>query len=214
MEWLFVLLVKGPIFQYAQGMQTPRTVIFFGKQGSGKGTQALRLEEELRKSGAVFHFQTGHAFREMVEQKGYTNELVGETLPGGQIQPLFIAVWLWADAFVKNLTGNEHLIADGFPRRVTEAQILNAAFEFYGREQVDVINLTIPNDIALERMLARHRSDDTKDAIMERLEWHDREATPVIEYFRDMRRYDVHDIDAIKSPDEVFAEIIAALKLS
>lgn len=195
-------------------MSTHKTVIFFGKQGSGKGTQAARLEETLKKQGSVFHFQTGHAFRDLVEQPGYTNELVGKTLPGGQIQPLFIAVWLWGDAFVKNLTGAEHVIADGFPRRVTEAQILNAAFEFYSRDSVDVINLTLSNDVALERMLARGRMDDTKEAIMDRLEWHDREATPVIDYFRDMRRYEVHDIDATQSVDAVEQQIIAALKLS
>lgn len=187
-----------------------KTVIFFGKQGSGKGTQAAMLEAELGKTGSVFHFQTGHAFRELVKGDGYTHEKILKTLPGGQIQPLFIAVWLWADAFVKNLTSKEHVIADGFPRRVTEAQILNAAFDFYERERVDVINLTIPNDIALERMLARGRSDDTKEAIIERLEWHDREATPVINYFRELRRYEVHDIDATRAPEVVFADIVKA----
>lgn len=191
----------------------PKTVIFFGKQGSGKGTQASLLEEALKKTGPVFHFQTGKAFRELAEGTSYTGERVAETLPGGQIQPLFIAVWLWADAFVKNITDKEHIIADGFPRRVTEAQILNAAFEFYRRDRVDVINLTLDNQIALERMLERGRADDTKDAIMERLEWHDRESTPVIEYFRDMRRYEVHDIDSSKEVEEVAADIREALGL-
>lgn len=191
----------------------PKTVIFFGKQGSGKGTQASLLEDALKKEGSVFHFQTGKAFRELAEGTSYTGKRVSETLPGGQIQPLFIAVWLWADAFVKNVTDKEHIIADGFPRRVTEAQILNAAFEFYRREKVDVINLTLANDIALERMLARGRSDDTKEGIIERLEWHDRESTPVIEYFRDMRRYDVHDIDSSREVEEVAASIRAALKI-
>jgi adenylate kinase len=190
-----------------------KTVIFFGKQGSGKGTQAAMLEEELKKTASVFHFQTGHAFRELTEGEGFTKEKISETLPGGQIQPLFIAVWLWADAFVKNLSSKEHIIADGFPRRVTEAQILNAAFDFYDRAQVDVVNLKLSNDVALDRMLARGRSDDTKEAILERLEWHDREATPVIDYFRELRRYDVHDVDAERSVPEVFAAIKQGLKL-
>jgi adenylate kinase len=191
----------------------PKTVIFFGKQGSGKGTQASLLEEHLMQTGPVFHFQTGKAFRELTLGESYTSKEVARTLPGGQIQPLFIAVWLWADAFVSHVTDKEHIIADGFPRRVTEAQILNAAFEFYGRESVDVINLTLDNDIALARMLARGRSDDTREGIMERLEWHDREATPVIEYFRDMRRYEVHDIDSGQSVADVAVAIAAALKL-
>lgn len=193
---------------------TPKTVIFFGKQGSGKGTQAALLEESLKATAPVFHFQTGHAFRELVAEDNYTSQKIKQTLPGGQIQPLFVVVWLWADAFVKNVTGKEHIIADGFPRRVTEAQILNAAFDFYGRNSVDVINLTLDNTIALERMLARGRSDDTKDAILERLEWHDREATPVIEYFRELRRYEVHDIDSSADVDEVAASIRKALKIN
>jgi adenylate kinase len=191
-----------------------RTAIFFGKQGSGKGTQAARLEEALSKTGEVFHFQTGHAFRDLANENSYTGELVHHTLPGGQIQPLFMAVWLWADAFVKHLKGNEHVIADGFPRRVTEAQILTAAFEFYGRDSVDVINLSIPNDVALERMLARGRSDDTEQAIRERLEWHDREATPVIDYFRELRRYEVHDIDATRPVDDVANDILKIFGLA
>ena len=195
-------------------MNTPKTVIFFGKQGSGKGTQAALLEEALKKTGPVFHFQTGHAFRELAIGTRFTDRLIQETLPGGQIQPLFIAVWLWADAFVKNLTGAEHIIADGFPRRVTEAQILTAAFELYGRDSVDVINLTIPNDVALNRMLARGRSDDSREAILERLEWHDREASPVINHFRELRRYEVHDIDATRSVEEVFADIARVMHIA
>jgi len=192
----------------------PRTIIFFGKQGSGKGTQANLLHRRLEQNGGkVFHFQTGNAFRDFSTGGSYTSNLVKESLPGGHIQPLFIAVWLWADAFVKNLSGGEHLIADGFPRRVMEAQILDAAFELYGRKEVDVVNLTLDNDIALERMLQRGRADDTKEGISERLEWHDREATPVVEYFRALKRYTVHDIDASGTVEEIETALAESLSL-
>lgn len=193
---------------------TIKTVIFIGKQGSGKGTQGQLLEATLAKNGSVFHYQTGHAFRELAEGPGYTNKLVAASLPGGHIQPLFLATWLWADAFVKNLTGEEHIIADGFPRRVPEAEVLDAAFAFYGRTLVDVINLEIDNDIATARLLERGRSDDTEAGIRERLDWFDREAKPVLDFFHARKRYAVHDIDSTRPVDEIAADIRAALGLS
>jgi len=189
-----------------------KTVIFIGKSGSGKGTQARALEVFLNNNGdSVCHFETGAALRELASESSYTGELVKKTLGGGNMQPLFLAVWLWSNIFVTKLTGHEHIICDGFPRRTPEADTLDTAMEFYGRENVDVVHCMLTDEQVFERLSKRGRNDDTEDGIKRRIDWFNEEVVPVIEYFKGNDRYIVHDIDASKSEEETFADIKKAI---
>lgn len=189
-----------------------RTIIFIGKSGSGKGTQARLLEDFFIKAGgSVCHFETGSALRSLAEDTSYTGTLVKQTLGGGNMQPLFLAVWLWGNVFVRNLTGKEHIICDGFPRRKPEADVLDTAMEFYGRGKVDVVHCTLTDEQVFERLLKRGRNDDTKEGIQRRLEWFENEVMPVVEYFKGHERYIVHEIDAGREECPVFEDIKTAL---
>ena len=196
----------------------PKTVIFIGPQGSGKGTQIEKLDAVLDAADPtrrVVDIQTGRRFRALAaKSEGYTEEHVAETLNSGVLQPLFLSVNLWADAMREHVDEECHLLIDGFPRIVREARVLETALEFYKRPHLDIINLDTPEDIVRKRMEGRGRHDDTSESIEARLQWYRSEVMPVIEYYRERPNTTVHDIDGKLTIDGVHEAILAALAIT
>lgn len=197
---------------------TPKTVIFIGPQGSGKGTQITKLDEVLNTKDPtrrVVDIQTGRRFRAMAAKgEGFTEKKIETTLNTGMLQPLFLSTVLWGDAMKEHVDDDCHLLIDGFPRVVDEARVLESALNFYGRTQLDIINLNTPEDIVRSRMMSRARLDDTHESIEERLRWYREETLPVVEYYQVRPATMVHNIEGTGSIDEVHLAILEALKLT
>ena len=195
----------------------PKTVIFIGPQGSGKGTQIEKLDavlNELDPTNEVVDIQTGRRFRALAaKQEGYTEKHVGKTLDSGVLQPLFLSVNLWGDAMREHVDDECHLLIDGFPRTVREARVLETALSFYKREPIDIVNLDTSEEVVRERMEGRGRTDDTEASIEARLKWYREEVLPVIEYYREREKTSVHDIDGTLSIDGVHEAILTALEI-
>lgn len=197
-----------------------QTIVFVGPQGSGKGTQIERLSKVLRECDPrrVVDIQTGRRFRALAEkQEGFTEKQVHKTLNTGILQPLFLSVVLWGDAFHQHVDPECHLLIDGFPRTVNEAKVLESAFRFYEREHVTIINLDTPEEVVRKRMEARARHDDTAESIEARLQWYREETLPVVEYYREHNhhhRTTVCDIDGTGSIDEVHQAILTHIGLA
>ena len=196
---------------------SPQTVIFIGPQGSGKGTQIVKLGDVLRTadpSRRVVDIQTGRRFRALAQkQENYTERHVFKTLDTGALQPLFLSVVLWGDAMQQHVDTDCHLLIDGFPRTVDEAKVLESALSFYTRTPLSIINLDTPEDVVRERMQNRARSDDTADSIEERLSWYRNEVVPVIAYYRERPDTAVYDIDGTKTIEAVHDAVRNALNL-
>jgi len=191
------------------------TIILIGSQGSGKGTQSRRLKEYLEKEGAgtpVFLFSMGERFREFIKEDGLTQGLVREYLDRGSILPVFLPVWLWTSLFIRYSKGNEYIIFDGSPRTLFEAEILESAFEFYGRENIIVFSLSLSREEAVRRLMSRNREDDTEEAIRERLSWFDKNTIPALSFFQENPRYHLFPINGEQDADGVFNEITSKLK--
>lgn len=195
-----------------------KTVIFIGPQGSGKGTQIQKLDTVLSEKDPtreVVDIQTGRRFRALAaKQEGYTEQHVAETIESGVLQPLFLSVSLWADAMLDHVDDSCHLLIDGFPRTTHEAQVLESAFMFYKRDQIDIVNLDTPEDVVRKRMQGRGRADDTESSIEARLKWYREEVLPVIAYYRKREGTNVHDIDGTQTIEGVHAAIVEALALN
>jgi adenylate kinase family enzyme len=192
-------------------MQVPRfTIIFIGMQGAGKGTQAQLLSEWLvtNYGGTVFRYETGEGFRQLLQQKGnYTAELVRRETLQGHLLPEFLSVHLWGGAFVERFSGKEHIIADGFPRSIVEAGILHSGLRFYGRLPALVLYLSVPEEVATERLLKRKRADDTLEAIQARMRaWRER-IMPLLDFYDWREEYRLLRIHGERSVEEVQQEI-------
>ncbi|MFC1720663.1 adenylate kinase family protein [Patescibacteria group bacterium] len=190
-------------------MTKPQTFIFFGRSGSGKGTQARLLVKKLTETNShkVLFFETGKKFREFMESDSHTAKITKEIINSGGLLPEFLPIWVWTDFFVKNLTGNEHLVLDGVSRDKDEADILDNALKFYKREKPFIININMSRERATELMKGRGRADDEDEDIAKRHDWYDSDVVPSIEYFRTNPDYIFLDIDGEKAIEEVQAEI-------
>ncbi len=194
----------------------PQTFLLLGRSGCGKGTQSKLLEEYLRKDNAnrpVYYFEVGDHVRSFLKGGSYSSKLAKEANIRGDRQPSFVAIWIWSGAFIKDLTGEEHLLVDGACRSITEAEAFDAALNFYKRK-ANIIFLDISRESAQKRLLARGRSDDADaEKISKRLDWFDRDVPPVVEYFRNNSNHNFMDIDGEKTIPEVFSSIIEKIKV-
>lgn len=194
-----------------------RTVLFIGSQGSGKGTQARLLRDFIESEDPdtpVFYFGTGAHFRSFAQKPGFTSERVAQTLDDGNIQPVFLSVWLWTSYFVEHFRGNEHVILEGSPRTLTEAHVLESALRFYNRTEPLVIYLSLSEETAKKRILDRGRSDDTPEAIEKRFELFREHTVPSLEYLKNTSYYRVETVDAEPTPEEIQSNIKALVKRS
>lgn len=198
-------------------MENPLTVIFIGPQGSGKGTQIERLDKVLNEKDPlrrVVDIQTGRRFRSLAaKRETFAERKVAVSLDTGALQPDFLTHILWGQAMLDQLDSKSHLLIDGFPRTVTQAEVLEDAFDFFERGQVSVINLDTPEEVVRGRMKGRARNDDTEESIEERLRWYREDTLPVLDYYRVRSDTFVHDLNGTDSIDGVHKQILSALKL-
>lgn len=195
-------------------MTQPKTIIFFGIQGSGKGTQARLLEEYLsEKTGTpTLYLETGQLLRNFAGQSGYTNGIVGNVMKEGGLLPSFMPVYVLGKEMIERFSGAEHLIFDGAARRENQTKMIDSMLKLYDRAPYDVVVLDVPEDIAIERMLGRGRSDDTKESIQKRISWTKEHEANIIRMFSEFD-CNIHTIDASQSVEAIQNDIRSALNL-
>ena len=188
------------------------TIIFFGRSGSGKGTQAKfvidRLEDD--KEHRTFYIETGARFREFAREANPTATLVNNVLSSGGLMPEFLPIWIWSDLLIKNVSGNEHLVLDGLSRRLEEASVLDSALQFYNREKPKVVHINVSADWATERLLSRNRPNDNALDIKSRMDWYETNVIPAVNYFKDRPDYyDYIDVNGERAMEAVRDDIFA-----
>lgn len=194
----------------------PKTIIFIGPQGSGKGTQVDLLKETLAKVDPerfINHVQTGKPFRELAAAGGYTAEVVKNLIDNGKFVPDVLTNAFVVNEFVNQHVEGAHILLDGYPRNEEQAVQCNELFAFYGRKEVDVIHLNTEESVVVERMLARGREDDTKEAIAERLRKYREVTEPLLDFYRSQEGATVHEIDGGQTIEEVQAALAKALNI-
>lgn len=168
-------------------MNAPRTFVFVGRSGCGKGTQANLLLEVLKAKDPTrpqLYIETGKNFRSFVETPGFTSSLTKEVISSGGRLPDFMAVWNWSRILVDQYTGQENLVFDGIARSKPEAEMLVTAAPFYNWVEPTIIHVAVSNEWSRARLLARGRGDDNKADIERRLAWFDAEVVPGLEYLK------------------------------
>lgn len=192
-----------------------QTLIFIGRSGCGKGTQADLLIEAMKKNGVIsdknpmFYIETGDKFRDFISKTSHSSRLAKEIMDRSERQPDFLAIWMWSDLLVSNLMGDENIIFDGTPRSLNEAMTLNTALKFFKRDKVKVIYLDVSNDWSKKRMLERGRADDkTNGDIDKRLAWFEADVLPAVKYYESNPDYQFIKVNGEQTIDEVQAELL------
>ncbi len=186
-------------------------ILVLGPQGSGKGTQAVRIAAERD----IPHVSTGDMFRGAIAAGTTLGLEVKEILDAGELVPDGLTV-----ALVRERLGNGDAAAgfvlDGFPRTLAQAEALDEMLEEIGRSLDVVLFFDLDDATATERLLGRARAeardDDTPAVIERRLAVYHEQTEPVIERYRD--RGLLVRLPAEQTIDEVAALIAETLDRS
>jgi adenylate kinase len=184
-------------------------ILLLGPQGAGKGTQGKLIAAE----HGIPHVATGDMLRAA---------MADGTELGRQVKPIYDAGQLVPDdlmiALIRERLGaddaREGFVLDGFPRTMPQAEALEEMLREIGRGLDVVFEFKLADQVGRERMLKRAaeegRTDDTPEAIDERLRLYHEETEPLIEFFR--TRGNLVVIHADRTVQEVFRELQETLE--
>lgn len=176
-------------------------LIFIGRSGCGKGTQAGLMREYLEKrdgKGSILYINTGEHLRNLTKMPMFeTGKLVNKkVMEAGNKAPDFLAIWIWAKELIYSAKSHQHIIFDGCPRTPLEAKAMDEALEFYERKNVKPILLDVSPEEVRERLLKRGRGDDTEEQIRNRLAYYEKRVVLAVEYYRKESKNKLIVVDA------------------
>ncbi|HET9072493.1 MAG TPA: adenylate kinase [Acidimicrobiales bacterium] len=209
-------------------------LLILGKQGAGKGTQALRLSRHY----VVPHISTGDTFRQAVRSGSEFGQKARQYLDAGDLVPDEIVIGMVRERLTRSDTSHRGFVLDGFPRTVAQADALAKMLNPHGLDLA--LDLEIDTASVLTRLASRRvcvdcganysvidnpprvpglcdvcggevvqRDDDTEGAIRRRLELYEQETAPLIAWYEE--RDLLARVDALGSPDEVTDRIVGAV---
>lgn len=188
-------------------------IVFYGPEGSGKGTQAKLLAEKLKTSILT----SGDLVRDAAENdKGIIGEVCRQSLSEGKYvadSEMFV-LWKWR---LKEDDARGGWIMDGFPRNIDQARFLDDKITKYGYDIEHAIYLNLSEEESIKRLLKRARPlhagstelHDSPERIKSRLDIYKQGEKDVLEYYK--QKGVLLEINADQSIEEVHAEILKKL---
>ena len=180
-----------------------RNILIMGPPGSGKGTQAARIAERR----GLAHISTGDMLRAAMAAGSKLGSRVKDIVDRGDLVPDDLMLELVLDR-LSQPDAAEGFLLDGFPRTVAQADALVAALNG-SRVLERIILLEVPDEVLVERVLARGRTDDTEETIRHRLRVYIESTQPVLDTLEG--RLDRMDIDGVGTIEEITVRIERAL---
>lgn len=189
-------------------MTASARLLIVGPQGSGKGTQGVRIAE----SYGIPVVSTGDIFRANIKEGTPLGQQVTAILDKGDLVPDELTSEIVRDRLSQEDAAHGFLL-DGYPRNTAQVAHLESFLAERGKSLDAVILLDVPREESLERLTLRAteqgRSDDTPEAIGHRLDIYERETAPIIEVYG--AKGIVDRIDGTGALDDVTERITAAL---
>jgi len=209
-------------------------LLVLGKQGAGKGTQAVRIARHY----GVPHISTGDMFRAAAAARTPFGLKAQEFMQRGELVPDDVVIGVVAERLAKDDAIDDGFILDGFPRTKVQAEELQ---RLLGPEGLDAaVDIDVPTEVVLRRISGRRvcrtcgatyhvdapprvawlcdkdggdveqRDDDKPEAVHRRLELYEKDTRPLLEFYRGLSMLVV--IDGAGDPDDVFDRILEAVE--
>lgn len=134
-------------------------ISFIGPPGSGKTTQANLLE-----ACGFKPINTGEILRSIALSGTQMSGEVATCIKKGHFVSPAITARLVSEEIIESKAQHSAISLDGSPRTMKEFEILHAKFVFS-----TILYLNISDEVSLNRLLIRGRSDDNAQVITERL---------------------------------------------
>jgi len=160
-------------------------IILFGPPGSGKGTQAKKLEEQ----HGLLQVSTGDLFRFELSNKTPLGQEARKYMDQGLLVPDEVTVGMLKNKLEKH-PDVKGFILDGFPRTIRQSEVLDRLLHERGEKVDRLISLVVEDDEIVKRLLDRGktsgRADDAnEEVIRKRIEEYKAKTSPVYNYYDD-----------------------------
>lgn len=180
-------------------------IILFGPPGSGKGTQAKKLE---KKYGLV-QISTGDLFRYEMGNDTPLGLKAKEYMSKGQLVPDEVTIGMLQNK-VDASADAKGFIFDGFPRTINQAEALDKLLGDKQESVAKLIALEVEDDEIVTRLLERGKTsgradDSNEEVIRNRIDVYKKETAPVYEFYEKVQKS--KSINGIGTIDDIFQRL-------
>ena len=184
-------------------------IVLLGAPGSGKGTQAKLIVEQLN----IPHISTGDLLRGAIAAKTPLGLAAKEVMDKGDLVSDEIVLGMLKDRVTQDDAQNGFIL-DGFPRNLAQAKMLEALFSELNMSLDHALLIEVDPDEVVARIAKRAeiegRSDDTEAVVRNRLNVYQEQTAPVADFYR--QQDIVTEILGTGSVEDVQARIQAVLR--
>jgi adenylate kinase len=209
-------------------------LVILGKQGAGKGTQAIRLAQHFD----VPRISTGDMFRVFMKGDSEIGRRARKYVEAGDLVPDEVVNEMVGERLTELDAADRGFVMEGFPRNVAQADALDAMLTPH---HVDlVVSLDVPTGVVLKRLASRRvctvcglnysidappkvdwtcdqcggevvqREDDTEAVISRRLDQYDKQTAPLVAWYLATDR--LAAVDGEGDPDTVTRRLLRAIE--
>lgn len=175
-------------------------LIFLGPPGAGKGTQANILSEHCD----VPHISTGDILRTAVADQTDLGQKAEQYMNAGELVPDELILNLIRERLTQP-DAKDGWVLDGFPRNVPQAEFLDQLLDEINQPFDFVVNLDVPDEVIIARLLKRGRKDDSEEVIRHRLDVYRQQTEPLIDFYRNRQK--LVSIDGNQEMESVNADL-------
>jgi adenylate kinase len=157
-------------------------IVLLGAPGSGKGTQAALLVEELK----LPHISTGELLRSAAKAGTELGIKAKAVIDRGELVSDDIMLELIEER-LSQADAKAGFILDGYPRNLAQAQALDKLLNRINQPVDEALQIDIDVDLVIGRIAKRAaeegRSDDTEEVVRNRMEVYSDQTAPVVDYY-------------------------------
>ena len=157
-----------------------KRLIFLGPPGAGKGTQAQTLSNTYQ----IPHISTGEILRQAITDRTPLGQKAKGYMDRGELVPDDLILDLIKERLTQPDSENGWVL-DGFPRNLAQASFLEQLLANLNQSPDFALNLLVPDEVLISRMLERGRKDDNEDTIRRRLQVYRDDTAPVIGFYEE-----------------------------
>jgi adenylate kinase len=157
-------------------------IVLLGAPGSGKGTQAALLVQELN----LPHISTGELLRSAVKAGSELGMQAKAVMDRGELVSDDIMLGLLGER-LSQPDAKAGFILDGYPRNLSQAHALDELLERLDQPVDEALQIDVNVDLVVARIAKRAaeegRSDDTEEVVRNRMKVYSDQTAPVVDYY-------------------------------